>query len=227
MLRPVENLDGNIAAELVDLILDTLLSGGVLVDQPGRLRCRDGSIRHVRIRSNGCFDDGELRYGACFTRDDPARHGAAVALAQRDSMLLDAPVAVALLMAPDLRFRQANRHFRELFGRRELIGKRLVEALPQLRYGPVEAALEQVFESGEPYYEEELALVLPDGAGLPVERFFKLNLEALYNASGERHGVMAVVVDITGQVGKRRTGRHAPQPQEAGGAAGAGQPGRE
>ncbi|MCD2518325.1 PAS domain-containing protein [Massilia sp. G4R7] len=196
----------HVDAELVDLILDTLLSGGSLAGQPARLRCRDGSIRHVRMRASACFEDGRLRYGACFTRDDPARHDAAGALLRRDSQLLNAPVAVALLMAPDLRIRQANRHFRELFGRRELTGKRLVEALPQLRHGALEAALEQVFETGEPYCEPALGLVLADAAGMPVERYFTVNLEALYNAGGERHGVMAVVVDVSTHLRARRAG---------------------
>jgi PAS domain S-box-containing protein len=196
----------HVDAELVDLILDTLLSGGSLADQPVRLRCKDGSIRHARMRSSACFEGGRLRYGACFTREDSARQGRRPALAQRDRVLLNAPMAVAFLMAPDLRIRQSNRHFRELFGQRELVGKRLVEALPQLRYGPLETALEQVFETGEPYCEEELGLVLPDAGGLPVERFFRINLEALYDTSGERHGVMAVVVDVSVHVRTRRAG---------------------
>lgn len=197
-------------AELVDLILDTMLSGGVLADQPARLRCKNGAIRHVQMRSSNFFEDGKLRYSVCFTRDDTERNESAAASAQRDSMLLEAPVAVALLMAPDLRFRLANRHFCELFGQRELVGKRLVEALPQLRHGTLEAALEHVFESGHSYCDEALALVLPDAGGMPLERFFKINLEAVYNDGGERHGVMAVAVDVTQARRRRAGGRQAP-----------------
>lgn len=195
----------HVDAELVDLILDTMLSGGVLVDQPVRLRCKNGAIRHVQMNSSNFFEGGRLRYSDCITRDDTERNDIAAASAQRDSMLLNAPVAVALLMAPDLRFRLANRHFCELFGQRELVGKRLVEALPQLRHGRFEAALEHVFESGQPYCEEALALVLSDAGGMPLERFFKINLEALYNDGGERHGVMAVALDVT-HARKRRAG---------------------
>ena len=198
----------HVDAETIDGILCTLLSGGALYDQPARLRCKDGSIRHVRIHSNGCFEDdqsgGKLRYTRCFTRDATERHERDAALAQRDAMLLNAPVAAALLMAPDLRFRLANRRFCELVGRRELAGKRFAEALPQLRHSAVEAALEQVFESGRPFCAEELPLVLPDAGGAPVERFFKLNLEALNDAHGRREGVMAVVVDVTEHVRNRR-----------------------
>lgn len=217
----------HVDVEIVDLILDTLLSGGALVDQPARLRCKDGTIRHVRMRSSSCFEKGRLLYSACMTRDDTERNESAAVLTQRARLMLNAPVAVALFMAPDLRFRLANRHFCKLFGQRELVGKRLVEALPQLRYGPVEAALEHVFETGRPWSEEEQGLVLPDASGMPVERFFKIDLEALYRAGGERHGVMAVVVDVTKHVRKRRAGRtQAPQARALAGQAGRRQPGK-
>ena len=62
-----------------------------------------------------------------------------------------------------------------------------------------------MFETGRPWCEEALGMVLPDRGGMPVERFFKIDLEALYKAGGERHGVMAVVVDVTGHV--RRVSR--------------------
>jgi orotate phosphoribosyltransferase len=54
---------------VVDGMLARLAAGEPVHDQPARLRCKDGTIRHVVIRSNACFDDGRLRYSRCFTRD--------------------------------------------------------------------------------------------------------------------------------------------------------------
>ncbi|MEW6763877.1 MAG: ATP-binding protein [Pseudomonadota bacterium] len=194
----------HVDADVIDGILCTLKSGKALYDQPARLRCKDGSIRHVRIHSNGCFEDGELRYTRCFTRDATERHERDIALAQRDAMLLNAPVAAALLDAPGLRFRLANRRFCELVGRHDPTGAHFADAFPQLRRSEVEAALAQVLETGRPYCAEELALVLPDAGGTPVERFFKVDLEALGGAGGVCEGVMVVVVDITEHVRNRR-----------------------
>jgi orotate phosphoribosyltransferase len=56
-------------AAVADAIMARLVAGATVVDQPARLRCKDGSIRHVVIRSNACFEDGRLRYTRCFTRD--------------------------------------------------------------------------------------------------------------------------------------------------------------
>jgi PAS domain S-box-containing protein len=205
-------------ADVIDDILRTLLSGGTLYDRPARLRCKDGSIRHVLIHSNGCFDEehlgGKLRYTRCFTRDATAHHERNAALAQRDAMLLNAPVAAALLTGPELRFRLANRRFCDLAGRGELEGKRFAEAFPLLRAGGLEDALQQVFQTGAPFCAEELRVELFDGGGQLRERFFRVNLEALVGAGGVREGVIAVAVEVTEHVHNRQAIERAQQERE-------------
>ncbi|MED5618921.1 hybrid sensor histidine kinase/response regulator [Ideonella sp. BN130291] len=61
----------------IQRILQRLRSGETLLDEPAQLRCKDGSIRHVCIHSNACFDGDELRYTRCFTRDVTAQLRAA------------------------------------------------------------------------------------------------------------------------------------------------------
>jgi orotate phosphoribosyltransferase len=56
-------------ATVIDGILARLAAGETVMDEPARLRCKDGSIRHVVIRSNACFENGLLRYTRGFTRD--------------------------------------------------------------------------------------------------------------------------------------------------------------
>jgi orotate phosphoribosyltransferase len=60
-------------AAVIDGMLARLAAGGTVMDEPARMRCKDGSIRHVVIRSNACFDDGRLRYTRGFTRDATER----------------------------------------------------------------------------------------------------------------------------------------------------------
>jgi orotate phosphoribosyltransferase len=59
------HVDAAVAGDM----LARLAAGATVLDVPARLRCKDGSIRHVVIRSNACFEDGSLRYARCFTRD--------------------------------------------------------------------------------------------------------------------------------------------------------------
>ena len=188
----------------IDYILTTLLSGGALYDQPARLRCKDGSIKRVLIHSNGHFDDGQLRYTRCFTRDATERHERDVALAQRDAMLLNAPVAAALLMGRELRFHLVNNRYCELFDRADLVGLTFGEAFPNLHGGSVAIEIARVFATGARFEAEELALRRLDAGGQPCERYFKFSLEPLTGADGRAEGVIAVAVEVTEHVRSRQ-----------------------
>ena len=55
--------------DVIDDILERLRHGDVVRDYEARLRCKDGSIKIVRIDSSAYFEDGKFVYSRCFTRD--------------------------------------------------------------------------------------------------------------------------------------------------------------
>ncbi len=71
-------------ADVIADILQRLQRGESLVNQQARLRCKNGSIKHVLINSNACFDDGEFAYMRCFTRDITQQWQAEKALVDAD-----------------------------------------------------------------------------------------------------------------------------------------------
>jgi PAS domain S-box-containing protein len=195
----------HVDAPVIADILARLSSGETLYDQPARLRCKDGSIKHALVHSNGCFEEGQLRYTRCFTRDATERHQRDQALAQRDQMLLNAPVGAALLFGPEFTFRLANRRFRELADRGELEGKTLLEAFPDLRGSELVQQLERTYRSGQPFSSDELRVVFSRAGGQDDERFFQFSLEPLAQDPGPGKGMMLVAVDVTEQVRARRS----------------------
>ena len=50
-------------------ILSRLVRGETVQDQEARLRCKDGSIRHVLINSSGLFEKDKFIHSRCVTRD--------------------------------------------------------------------------------------------------------------------------------------------------------------
>jgi PAS domain S-box-containing protein len=184
----------------IDDIIARLARGETLYDHPARLRCKDGSIRHVLIHSNGSFEDGRLRYTRCFTRDATERRERDVALAQRDRMLLDAPVAAALLMGPDFVFRLANRCYRELAGRDGIEGQPLLQAFPELRGSEIHHLLELAHDSGRAVCAEELRV---------HDRFLRFSVEPLAAEEGGERGMIVVAVDVTEHVRTRQQIEHA------------------
>lgn len=82
-------VDFHVDGPVIEDILAKLISGGAIYDYPARLRCKDGSIKHVLIHSNACFEDGQLRYTRCFTRDATERYQRDEAYAEREKLLVE------------------------------------------------------------------------------------------------------------------------------------------
>lgn len=56
-------------APVIEDILNRLGGGEVLREYEARLRCKDGSVRHVVIDSSALFENGKFIHTRCFTRD--------------------------------------------------------------------------------------------------------------------------------------------------------------
>ncbi|HTE17494.1 MAG TPA: PAS domain-containing protein, partial [Armatimonadota bacterium] len=56
-------------APVIQDILSRLTRDEALHDYEARLRCKDGSLKHVLINSNVMWEDGVFHHTRCFTRD--------------------------------------------------------------------------------------------------------------------------------------------------------------
>lgn len=123
---------------------------------------------------------------------------------ERDNLLMQAPVAVAILVGPDHEFTLANRIYCEMVGRNNIVGKTYLEVFPQLTDTEAVLLLDRIYADGKAFVTEELCVPL-DLAGDGIEdRHFKVNLEALRDDGGSVYGMMALAVDITNQVVARQ-----------------------
>ncbi len=68
-------------------IAGRLTRGETLKEYEARLRCKDGSIRHVMINSSGLFEDGKFIHTRCFTRDITKRKRAEDQVRQNERRL--------------------------------------------------------------------------------------------------------------------------------------------
>lgn len=183
-------------APTIDDILCRLTSGETILDYPARLKCKDGRVKHVLIHSNGRFENGELIYTRCFTRDVTDKVIREQIVSERNNLLLQAPVATALLVGPNFTFELANDMYKHMVGKSDLEGKDYLEAFPELKDSALPVILKRVYDTGEPFSTNEHLITLIRN-GKREDLFFKFNLQALKRASGEIFGMMAVAVDIT------------------------------
>ena len=116
-----------------------------------------------------------------------------------------APAFLAVLRGDDHVFELANDSYYQLVGHRELIGRPIAEALPEVRDQGFFALLDQVLRTGEAFVGREVSVLLARTPGdAPEERFVDFVYQALAEADGTRSGVIAHGYDVTEQVSARR-----------------------
>jgi signal transduction histidine kinase len=120
-------------------------------------------------------------------------------------MFMGAPVFISLLRGPEHRFELANAAYQQLVGARDLIGRPIREALPDLSGQGFFELLDSVYQTRKAYAGKEVALRLqraPDGA--PEDLFVTFTFQPFRDASGEIDGVVVFGFDVTETVVARR-----------------------
>ena len=116
-----------------------------------------------------------------------------------------APSFIVAYRAPDLVYEFVNDAYYQVVGHRELLGRPLLEALPEIRGQGFEELLTHVWRTGEPWVGRETPVQLQRTPGAPLEtRYLDMVFQPLSEADGTRSGVVAHGSDITAQVLARR-----------------------
>jgi PAS domain S-box-containing protein len=116
-----------------------------------------------------------------------------------------APVILAVLDGPEHVFTVANPYYLRVVGGRQIVGKPVREALPEVADQGYPELLDRVYASGEPVVGTE-ALVLLDrqGTGELEEAYFNFLYQPLRPAGGAVTGILVCGVEVTDQVRSRR-----------------------
>ncbi len=115
------------------------------------------------------------------------------------------PVAIALISRHKLTFLMANPFYGQLVGRRvdELVGKPLLEALPELTGQGFDQLLEQVITTGIPYVASEMAVTIVRQNDLETI-YVDFTYQPHRQTDGSVTGVLVIATDVTGQVKSRQ-----------------------
>jgi PAS domain S-box-containing protein len=109
-----------------------------------------------------------------------------------------APTFMARLTGPDHRFELVNPSYMRLIGDRDVMGRTVLEALPEVAAQGYIALLDQVYQTGEPYAGAGVRFVSnarPNGA--EDERFLDFVYQPMRDAAGAVTGIFVVGVDVT------------------------------
>jgi hypothetical protein len=109
-----------------------------------------------------------------------------------------APGFAALLEGHNHDFVMANPAFLDLVGKRQLIGKPLARALPELAGQEFAALLDAAAISGEALVESKMSMRVIRSGDLPEEVIVSIVFQPLSNAKGETSGVFVQGHEVTG-----------------------------
>lgn len=116
-----------------------------------------------------------------------------------------APAGICILDGPDFVFEMINPAYQQLFPGRDLLGKALLEALPEVKNVALDALLNKVYQTGQTYEGKELLIPIAQHDGGPMEdRYFNFIYQARLNTQNLVDGIMVFVMEVTDMVESKR-----------------------
>ncbi len=120
-------------------------------------------------------------------------------------LFMRAPGFMAVLAGPDLRFTLVNSAYQQLIGHRQVIGRPLAEALPEVEGQGFVDLLLNVMAQGEPYIGRAVSVQLQRTAGAGLEeRFLDFIYQPIPGSDGGVSGVFVEGSDVTDRVRAER-----------------------
>jgi PAS domain S-box-containing protein len=189
--RPIADfyVDDDVIADM----LDRLRRGEALYEHPARMRCKDGSIKHVLVDSSVLWEDGRFLHTQCFTRDVTERRNAEQASALLGAIVrasADAIVSKTL----DGVITSWNEGAARIFGytAAEAIGRHIELILPPDRRGEEREILTRL-RRGESLEHFETVRRTKDGRAVHVS----LTVSPVKDRLGNIVGASKIARDIT------------------------------
>ena len=116
-----------------------------------------------------------------------------------------APAGIALLRGPEHVFELANPSYAALIGHRQVVGRRLRDALPEAAEQGIVALLDGVYGSGHAHVGRSLRVELDDAQGVRCEHFYDFVYQPMCDPAGRVEGIAVVAFDVTELARARRS----------------------
>jgi PAS domain S-box-containing protein len=168
-------------------------SNNPVFDQSGEI----AYISHVTVEITGAYDLAKKERIALEVTEAKRR--------DLHSLLMEAPAAITILDGPDFVYEFQNAMHRRIFPDRELLGKGLTDAFPELKDSYILPILRGVFEKGETYVQKEVRIspvLQKDGPLKDV--FWTFIYKPRYKSANEIDGIVVFGYDVTGHVTSRQ-----------------------
>jgi PAS domain S-box-containing protein len=123
------------------------------------------------------------------------------------NLYIDAPAFICTLRGPEHIYELVNPAYQNLFGKKELRGKRFIDVSPELRDQGLYKLLNHVYKTGKPFVgTEQLFHISRDINQEPESAYLNFSLQPIHNANQEISGLVIFGYDVTELVYTRQKG---------------------
>jgi PAS domain S-box-containing protein len=113
-------------------------------------------------------------------------------------LFAQSPSFMAVLRGPEHRFELVNPSYSQLVAHRDVVGKTVREALPEIRDQGFFELLDRVYHSGEPFVGRSAPFAIqPTPGAMLEERFLDFVFQPIRNAEGVVTGIFVEGIDVT------------------------------
>ena len=195
--------------------LATARTQGIFETIGWRVR-KDGSRFWAHVVIDPLYDDGGALIGfgkvtrditkarEAREREERAREALLQARTEQSQHLLrlfeQAPGFVCFFRGPGHVYELQNAAHHRLAGLRDIIGKPVREALPELAGQGFFELLDEVYRSGKPYVGRAVPLSVQSAGGVAVDSYIDFIYQPIFDENGEVIGIVSQGNDVTEQV---------------------------
>ncbi|MFT3934123.1 MAG: PAS domain-containing protein [Chitinophagaceae bacterium] len=117
------------------------------------------------------------------------------------NFLLQAAAGISIMSGPDLVYELVNPAYQEILHGRNLMGRPLFEAVPELVGTPLQEQLLRVYQKGETLEVNELLVPISDYEGGPTQdRYFSFTYQPWRDDTDKIEGILGIVFEVTGMI---------------------------
>ncbi len=119
-------------------------------------------------------------------------------------MVMEAPAIICMMRGPEHIYEMANEQYIKLIGQRDILGKPIRKALPELEGQGFFDLLDEVYKTGKSYTGKEALLKVNRINNTPENVYINFVYRASVNEAGEIEGILVYGSDVTEQVSARK-----------------------
>ena len=118
-----------------------------------------------------------------------------------ERLYMNAPAFICTLKGPEHIFELVNPEYQRMYGSRQMLGKKVIDAIPEIISQGIIEKLDKVYQTGEPYVETESLLYLSRDEGKePEPTYLNFSYQPMYDTDAKINGILAFGYEVTKQV---------------------------